>query len=259
MAGAPRPAGPASAAQQVPGLLHARGHVRHQREPAGTQVPQPRPVRAGPLGQVALQLGHQLADQVGVALIGLVPGVVVFLPLLMHRQRLHAHEPVTGRIRQPHQCLPPVPGRLARHHQAREPRPGGTSGHPLQQPGQLIGFRVLHRPAGQHPALMIDQHRGLLVLTQIDRQHRLVLRDHPAKPGELPVPVPVSPRQPATLSHERPPAVLGSEARHHIRRTFLQQSERSQQVVTTPGRICPGPGLRQPRRGARPKREHGHW
>ena len=33
--------------------------------------------------------------------------------------------------------------------------------------------------------------------------------------------------------HERPPAVLGSEARHHTRRTFLHQPEQSQQMVTT--------------------------
>ena len=138
-----------------------------------------------------------------------------------------------GRVRQPHQRLPPVPGRLARHRQPGEPGPGSLTRRPFQQAAQLVRLR-LNDLAGQHPPLMINQHRSLLILTQVRRQHRPVPPHHPPHRGDPPVPVPVPPRQPATLSHERPPAVLGSEARHHIRRTFLQQPEQSQQVVTTP-------------------------
>src|SRR6185437_16467430 len=84
-----------------------------------------------------------------------------------------------------------------------------------------------------HPALMIHHHRDLLILAQIDREDRAVPPHGLPQARELPVPVPVTTRQTATLSHERPPAVLGSEARHHSRRTFLQQPDQSQQVVTT--------------------------
>jgi hypothetical protein len=220
------------AAQQVPRLLHARRHIRDQAGPARPQVPQPRPVRVRPLGQIALQPDRQLADQVRVPVIGLAERIVITLPRPVHRQRLHADEPVSRRVRQSHQRLPPVPRRLARHRQPRKTRLHCTLRAPSQQPGQLMRL-CPHDLAGQHPALVIHHHRDLLVLAQVHRQHRPVPPDCLPKPLKLPVPVPVTPRQSITLSHERPPAVLGSEARHHTRRTFLQQPDQSQQVVTT--------------------------
>jgi hypothetical protein len=68
---------------------------------------------------------------------------------------------------------------------------------------------------------VVHHDRDLLVLAQVDREHRTVPPHGLPQIRELPVPIPVTTRQSVTLSHERPPAVLGSEARHHIRRTFL--------------------------------------
>jgi D-alanyl-D-alanine carboxypeptidase (penicillin-binding protein 5/6) len=172
------------------------------------------------------------------------PGVV--LSWLMYQPR--NAKPVPPGVRQPHQRLPPVPGRLARHRQPRETRRNRLIRRPRQQTAQLIGLR-LDDPAGQHPALMIDQRRGLLILAQVDGQHCPVPPDHLPRRGDPLVPVPVPTCQPATLSHERPAVcVLGSEARQPHQEDVPSATWKDQQVVTKPATP------RRPRRSRRPGR-----
>jgi hypothetical protein len=56
---------------------------------------------------------------------------------------------------------------------------------------------------------MINQRRDLLILTKINGKHRPVPPDHRTQRGDLRIPVPVTPGQAATVSHERPPACPG--------------------------------------------------
>jgi hypothetical protein len=222
------PSAAGQAHQQVAGLLPGRD----QGEPAGAQVPQPRPRLVRALGKIAFQPQRQLPDQVRVPVVGLAERVVVGFPRPVHGHRLHAHEPVAGGVGQAHQRLPPVPGRLARHRQPREPRFRSPFRAPARQPAQPVCLRG-HDLAGQDPALVVHHGRDLLVPAQVDREYcPVVLHDLPQR-LQFPVTVPVTARQSVTLSHERAPAVLGSEARHRIRRTFFIATRRSQQVLTT--------------------------
>src|SRR4029453_6882720 len=64
----------------------------------------------------------------------------------------------------------------------------------------------------------------LPLLTQIQPRHRVILRHQRPQPGPPPVPPPVTPGDPATLAHERPPACAwDTKPEHRTRRTFLSQ------------------------------------
>jgi hypothetical protein len=169
-------------------------------------------------GAVTVTLGLSLpwalvaivAGQVSVPVISLPERVVIALPRPVHRQRLRADEAVAGRV------------------------------------GPLVRLRP-HDLAGQHPALMIHHHRDLLVLAQVHRQHRPVPPDCLPKHHQLPVPV--TPRQTTTLSHERPPAVAGSRSPSSHQGDVPSATTRSQQVVTTQG---------EPKRPWRPGKTSGN-
>ena len=68
--------------------------------------------------------------------LGLVPGVVIAFPGPVHRQRLHAHEPVTGRVRQAHQRLPAGarPTRTLPSGRRNPPRQPSPAAHPGSSP-----------------------------------------------------------------------------------------------------------------------------
>src|SRR6266536_5341530 len=171
-------------------------------------MPQPRPLRISPLRQVAIQPGGQLTDEHRIAMVGLVEGVVVAFPRPVHRQRLHTHEPHASPVGQPHQRLPPMPGRLARHRHPHEPVFGGMLPSPHQQRSQIV--RLHQRDlAGQRHVVVVHQCRDLLVLTQINREHRTVTTNHLPQRRDLLIATPVPPRQPGTVGHERPPRESG--------------------------------------------------
>ena len=205
--------------QQVPQLLTARAGGLDQPGAAGAEVTQPRPRRISLLGQVAVQLGRQPGDEHRVLVIVLAPGVVLGLPGPGHHQRLHAHQrdaPSGGQLGDHH---PPVTRRLARHRDPRKARRQRRAQRPLQQLIQLPR-RAPGPPPRQHPRIMIGQGSRLPRLGQINTQDRVIRRQHRPQRRQPGVTVAITPRQAVvTLTHGRPPCVLGYQARHHTGRT----------------------------------------
>jgi hypothetical protein len=81
--------------------------------------------------------------------------------------------------------------------------------------------RTPERAPSQHPRVMISDHHHLLAVGQIN-PHDRELRSHQlAQPTQPCVAVPITPRHPTTVAHERPPPALGHQARQRIRRAFL--------------------------------------
>ena len=58
-----------------------------------------------------------------------------------------------------------------------------------------------HRLTRQHPHIMINHRDRLLVLRQVDPDHRAIARQHLPQPLPARVPLPVSPGRAATLAH----------------------------------------------------------
>jgi hypothetical protein len=196
--------------QQVAQLLLARAGLGDQTGAARAQMTQPRPPGAGLLGQVAVQLPGQPGDEHRVLVVVLPACVVLGLTGPGHHQRLHAHQrhtPAGGQLLQDH---PPVAGGLARHRDPGEPGRQRRTSRPLQQVAQLP-WRAPRPPPRQHTRVVIGQRGSLPRLRQIDPEDRMIARQYRPQRCQPGVPVRISPSHAvATLTHRRPPCVVGT-------------------------------------------------
>ena len=243
------------ALEQVADLLAGRPGGGDQPGPSRPEVPQPRPGRVGPLGQVAAQLTHQPGDDHRVGVVVLVAGEVLGLPRPGHQQRLHAHQCHPVLRGDPVEHPPPVPGRLTRHHHRGEPGLGRPSQPPADRLGQLPGLAP-HRAPGHNTRVRVGHRAHLLVRGQIKRQHRGLPGDDRPQPGQLLVTATITPRQPraTTVGHDILLVRLGLQARtpHQGDVPRLQPLR----LLLRPGPAVIGPSVTA-RSRARPSR-HAH-
>ena len=199
--------------QEIPDPLRRRGRRRDQLRPAPAQMPQMRPRLIQLLRQVAVQLDGQPGDQHAIGLIGLMRRVILLLTSNMRNQRLDAHQQQAPLGAQPLHLQPPRPGRLARHRHERKPLRPCLPGRPVQrltQPERLHPYRLTR----QHPHIMIDHRDRLLILRQVNPDHRAITRQHRPQPLPPRVPPPVPPGHAATLAHRTSSWLrLGHQAR----------------------------------------------
>src|SRR6266581_7840575 len=187
-------------------------------------MPQVRPHLIQLFRNVAMQLSGQPGDHHAVSLIGLVRRIVLLLAGDMSHQRLHAHHRQAPLRAQPLHLQPPRPGRLARHRHRREPPRPGLSRRPVQRLAQPERLHP-HRLTRQHPHIMINHRERLLLIGQVDPDHRAITRQH--SPQLLPprVPPAVPPRHAVTLAHRTSSlAAFGTPSPHNrTRRTSSSQ------------------------------------
>ena len=178
-----------------------------------------------------MQLNGQPGDHHAVSLIGLVRRVVLLLAGNMSHQRLHAHQPQAPLRAQPLHLQPPRPGRLTRHRHRREPLRPGLRHRPVQRLAQPERLHP-HRLTRQHPHIMINHRERLLLIGQVDPDHRAVTRQH--SPQLLPprVPPAIPPRHAVTLAHRTSSlAAFGTPSPHYrTRRTSPPQLPPAEQA-----------------------------
>src|SRR5208282_3614567 len=136
----------------------------------------------------------------------------------------------------------PRPGRLARHRHVREPLRPGLPDRPVQRLTQPERLHP-HRLTRQHPHIMINHRDRLLVLRQVNPDHRAITRQHRPQPLPPRVPPPIPPGHAATLAHRTSSLVApGTPSPHYrTRRTSPPQPHPAEQAppgrcpITTPG------------------------
>jgi hypothetical protein len=139
--------------------------------------------------------------------------VILLLAGDMRDQRLHAHQRQPPLGAQPLHLQPPRPGRLTRHRHRREPLRPRLPHRPGQRTAQPERLHP-HRLTRQHPHIMINHRDRLLILTQVDPDHRSITGQQ--LPQSLPprIPPPVTSRRAATLTHRTSSSLrLGHQAR----------------------------------------------
>ena len=119
------------------------------------------------------------------------------------------------------------------------PAPAPPPSPYLTQPERLHP----HRPARHHPRIMINHRDRLLILRQVDPDHRAATRQHRPQPlpPRIPPPVPPASRA-ATLTHRTSPSLrLGHQARttapggrSGINHTPAEQPPLARCPITTP-------------------------
>jgi hypothetical protein len=188
-----------------------------------------RPRLIQPLRKITVQLDRQPGDHHAVRLISLMRRVVLLLAGDMRDQRLDAHQRQAPLGAQPLHLQPPWPGRLARHRHLRETLRRSLRHRPVQRSAEPERLHP-HRLAGQHPHIMIDHRDRLLLIRQVDPDHRTTTRQHRAKPFPPRVPPQITPRHAAaaTLSHRTSSlAAFGTPSPHYrTRRTSASAASR---------------------------------
>src|SRR5208282_3994787 len=92
------------------------------------------------------------------------------------------------------------PGRLARHRHQRKPLRPRLPDRPVQRLTQPERLHP-HRLTRQHPHIMINHRDRLLVLRQVNPDHRAITRQHRPQPLPPRVPPTIPPGHAATLAH----------------------------------------------------------
>src|ERR1700756_885177 len=89
-----------------------------------------------------------------------------------------------------------------------------------------------HRLTRQHPHIMINHRDRLLLITQVDPDHRALTRQHRPQPLPPRVPPPVPPRHTVTLAHRTSSlAAFGTPSPHYrTRRTSPPQAHPAKQA-----------------------------
>src|SRR5205814_200486 len=118
-------------------------------------------------------------------------------------ERLFPHRGQPGRLPAATQSRlrPPRPGRLACHRPLRGPLRPRLRHRPVPRRPQPERLHP-HRLAGQHAHIMIDHRERLLLIRQVDPDHRAISRPHRTKPltPRIAPPVPTG-RAATTLAH----------------------------------------------------------